>query len=200
MHGYKVKILKPNNWARHPVGRLDISVGQPYHEGEKLRATMAWAKKRYSHVIVSVADTLQRHNFEGLTTELSYALAEKAGSEWIVRNADILDGVTVIRWDQRLSHPLYSQYRIKTERMILDDKDLYGHMKAAAVEYAVRKGLQTGLNRMEYLIEELAVFDMLFNLEPAADIYPGSMLPFWDHPAYEGRAAFTRIDFTRLAA
>lgn len=70
----------------------------------------------------------------------------------------------------------------------------------ASEEYARRQGLPSSYHRHNYLVEELAVFDMLFGTEPAEDIYPGSLLPFCDHDSYRGRAHFTRIDFLEKAA
>lgn len=196
---YKVKILGPNATHSHPVGRLDISVGQPYHEGEKLAAAMRWAHNRFGHVIVSVADTLQRFNLmaDGVEQGVAWQKSYDAGTEWIVRNAGVLNGCTVIRWDERVRHPLFQQFMMRTLDLIRDDVDLMRQMHAAANQYADRRGLHHAAPRMGYLIEEMAVFDMLFRLEPAADVYPGSILPFWSHPAYGDRAAFTRIDFVR---
>ena len=199
---YKVKILKPNTHRAHPVARLDISVGKPNHEGEKLAATMLWARERFQHVIVSVADTLQRHNLmaEGMPAAEASRASLQAGTVWIERNQALLQGCTVIRWDERLAHPLYPQFLDRTEQALLRDKALSQALHDAANDYARRTGIEVSYHRHNYLVEELAVFDMLFGTEPAADIYPGSLLPFWDHDAYQGRAHFTRIDFLKLSA
>lgn len=196
---YKVKVLKPNNHRAHRVGRLDISVGQPNHEGEKLAATVLWARERFQHVIISVADTLQRHNHmaEGMPAVTALEHSRLMGDEWIARNNHLLAGCSVIRWDDRINHPLYPQFLERTQQAILNDKHLNRAMLSAADEFAKRSGLGVSYHRHNYLVEELAVFDMLFGIEPASDIYPGSLLPFWEHDAYKGRAHFTRIDFLR---
>lgn len=199
---YKVKILKPNMHRAHPVGRLDISVGKPNHEGEKLAATVAWARERYQHVIISVADTLQRHNLmaEGIPAMTALKQSRRAGDEWIQRNEHLFAGCSVMRWDERLNHPLYPQFLERTEQAILTDARLRQDLHEASEEYAQRLGITVSYHRHNYLVEELAVFDMLFGTEPAADIYPGSLLPFWDHESYRGRASFTRIDFLKKSA
>jgi len=199
MSGYKVKVLQPNNWRRYPVGRLDISVGKEKHEGEKFAAAVLWAEQKFSHVIISVADTLQRFNYmaEGLDKEAAYNLSYKMGTDWIMRNRKYLEGKTIIRWDERLNHPLYKQYIKRTKQTINHCKNLRDSIKLEALDYTSRIGSELTSERMQYLIEEIAVFDMLFKIEPAADVYPGSILPFWEHKAYESKAAFTRIDFTR---
>jgi tRNA-dependent cyclodipeptide synthase len=199
MNAYKVKILQPNNWRRFPIGRLDVSVGMPNFEGEKLQATMQWAKGKFTHVIVSVADTLQRHNYlaKGVGLENAYNLSYKNGTDWIDRNAESLANTTIIRWDTRLNHPLYMQYLKKTQDHLNDDSALYDALINEAQAYAARKGLDVTNDRISYLIEEIAVFDLMFRVEPAADIYPGSILPFWEHKPYQDKAAFTRIDCIR---
>lgn len=202
MHEYKVKILKPNNWRRYPVGRLDISVGMPYHEGPKLEAAIGWASQRFSHIIISLADTLQRHNYmaEGMDADAAYNHSFRLGTEWLERNRATLEGATIIRWDQRLRHPLYGQFVSRTMGHLHTMPAFRESLEEEANGYAARKGLQVTQHRVDYLIEEIAVFDMLFRTEPAADVYPGSILPFWEQDIYENRAAFTRIDFTRKNA
>lgn len=202
MSEYKVKILKPNNWRKYPVGRLDISVGMPNHEGHKLEATIAWASQRFNHIIISVADTLQRHNYmaEGMEKEAAYNLSYQKGTEWIKRNQDILEGTTIIRWEQRLAHPLYAQYTKRTLDHLSMNSAFKYSLREEALSYASRKGLKVTEDRINYLVEEISVFDMLFGIEPAADIYPGSVLPFWEQDIYQTKAAFTRIDFLKKKA
>ncbi|MCB9988312.1 MAG: tRNA-dependent cyclodipeptide synthase [Rhodospirillales bacterium] len=202
MNEYKVKILKPNNWRKYPVGRLDISVGMPNHEDRKFSATMAWAQRRFKHVIVSVADTLQRHNYmaEGMDQETAYTHSYDAGTAWIERHQEHLQNATVIRWDQRLTHPLYMQYMKRTLDHLMENPLFQQSLQDEALGYTARKGLAMTEDRINYLLEEIAVFDLLFKIEPAADVYPGSILPFWEHDIYKPKAAFTRIDFTRKIA
>jgi len=55
---YKVMVKSGAAWRDYDTARLEISVGQPYHEGAKFEATVDWVKHRFSHSIVSVNDTL----------------------------------------------------------------------------------------------------------------------------------------------
>ena len=59
---YKLVTLRSPGWAAYSAATLLISVGQPYHEGEKFAATVAWASRHFERVH---ADTLQRHNAPG---------------------------------------------------------------------------------------------------------------------------------------
>lgn len=207
MSAYKIKILKPNNWRAHRVGRLDISVGAPNHEGERLETTLAWSASKFAHVIISVADTLQRHNMmaDGCGEEDARRISYAEGTAWIERNSgsfQILPSFSIKRWDERLTHPLYGQYLEKTQQYYERDDDIRIATRREAAHYLSRRGSSASMSqhRIDYLVEELAVFDMLFNIEPAADVYPGSMLPFWDMPPWSDRAKFTRIDFVRRSA
>jgi hypothetical protein len=59
---YAVKPKGGADWQRFDTVRLEISVGQQYHEGQKMAATLAWARTRFRGVAVLVNDTLQRFN------------------------------------------------------------------------------------------------------------------------------------------
>ena len=52
-----------------------------------------------------------------------------------------------------------------------------GNLIKNTSRHAQRKNLEITEDRINYLIEEITVFDMFFRIEPAADVYPGSILP-----------------------
>ena len=95
--GYALRVKTGAAWRRYERVRLLISVGQPYHEGGKLKAVVEWINRNPSirEVHVSVNDFLQRHNLiaagvaEGRAGEI--ALAE--GALWIARNQNTLDAI-----------------------------------------------------------------------------------------------------------
>jgi hypothetical protein len=111
---YKVVVKSGAAWRDYDTARLEISVGQPYHEGAKFEATVDWVKHRFSHVIVSVNDILQRFNlmFErGLSESRAMSVARHAGSEWIRQQRPVLlrlPGYELCRWNEWLSHPGFS--------------------------------------------------------------------------------------------
>lgn len=93
---------------------LLVSVGQRYHEGDKLAATVELINaSQFKFCTIAVADTLQRHNDLMTTPQLARTTAYTAGSDWLKRNADILNGLTVpftvYRWDEALSDPLTTE-------------------------------------------------------------------------------------------
>lgn len=98
---------------------LPISVGQPYHEGEKLLATINLINKsQLAHCSVVVADSLQKHNF--ISDQSPYETSMLLGDNWLQRNKNILDTLSIphqiIRWDLWLQHTEYPKYRYALER------------------------------------------------------------------------------------
>lgn len=164
---YKAKVLRSGNWQRYETCRQHISVGQPYHEGEKLKATFEWAAKRFTKHVIVVADTLQRHNMDGNAQQ-----AKRYGDEWLQRNRDllgILGSPEIIRWDDLIGSPDFTTYLEK-----------HGPAGASA-----------------YIAEEVAAYFLIQDRERAADIYPGSYLPLWDHVGRPDMS-MTRIGFERI--
>lgn len=93
-----------------------ISVGQPYHEGEKLAAVVRWINRNpgIQEVHVSVNDLLQRHNYiaKGRSEGEAGAFAFVEGSLWMARNEDTLSGIkaarTNTRWNDWYSRPNFA--------------------------------------------------------------------------------------------
>jgi hypothetical protein len=170
---YKAKVTKSGQWQRYNVARMGISVGQPYHEGEKFIAACEWVAKRFSKVSVLVADTLQRHNLPGGDTEWNRLISRQAGDAWLARNGkamDILPNLNLVRWDDLLNDPDYLKYR--------------QHPAMSKCE-------------SEYIREEVAIILMLQDREAASEIYPGSFLPIWGQ-INRSDLSCTRIDFIRV--
>src|SRR4051794_14707125 len=104
--GYSLRVKSGAGWRSFARVRLMVSVGQEYHEGRKLAATVDWINRNpgIGAVHVSVNDYLQRHNALALGVPPAEAgrraLAE--GSLWIARNADTLAEirapVEITRW------------------------------------------------------------------------------------------------------
>ena len=99
--GYKLVTLRSPRWADYDAATLLISVGQPYHEGEKFAVTVDWAARHFERLHVLVADTLQRHNEPGDW--------QAAGAAWVARNRDCWLScgreVAVSHWDDWLRAP-----------------------------------------------------------------------------------------------
>ncbi len=185
--------IRGASWKGHDVARLQISVGQSYHEGEIFRATCQWARENFSHVIVCVNDTLQRHNgsFE-------------PGQKWINRNKEALDllpNKEVFLWDHWVSHPDYAQQRADVLDHYFNDPSIRAEFDNEIMAFAKRKKpadmFAFASASRAYLIEECAAFRIMFQTD-AADIYPGSsLLPCRLYKNDQGKG-FTKIE-PRLA-
>ena len=62
---YRLRVSASPGWVDYRACTLGISVGQPYHEGEKFAATVEWAARHFEEIVVDVSDTLQRHRLIG---------------------------------------------------------------------------------------------------------------------------------------
>jgi tRNA-dependent cyclodipeptide synthase len=220
---YKVTVKSGAAWRNYDTARLEISVGQPYHEGAKFEATVEWVRHRFSQVIVSVNDTLQRFNlmFErGLSENRAMAVARHAGSEWIQRQRPALarlPGCAISRWNEWLSHPdfaavlaqtgaLYETHHGFRDAVCANIGALWSRKRGSSSVYAEENFAQFFALSQQYILEETAVFSLMFRERPAVDIYPGTLLFMWGvfaHGAVPGapegldKGCFTRIDFRR---
>ncbi|WP_455409949.1 tRNA-dependent cyclodipeptide synthase [Streptomyces hiroshimensis] len=160
---------------------LLVSVGQRYHEGDKLRATVELVQRGgFQQVTIAVADTLQRTNYLGISRQDAYDRALKAGDEWLQRNEKTLARLAaisdVLRWDEALRDPVYPQFRRRVE-------DAYEH----------------DLRYRQALLRTVGKFlDRLTARDPEADIAVASrnclgylieecpvIMPTWAHRGYD---------------
>lgn len=181
---YKVFVKDKGLWHSHDTARLQISVGNPKHEAEKFFALTEWAAARFNKVILIVSDTLQRHNisyYKNIDADQAYALSLKMGDYWLAKNKksiDILPNKIVTRWDDWITNPSYESIR----NLLQAEYDKGAHLREAidqkAIEFSSR---QAGHNSpaitsvsVQYILEELAAFALMFDHNRAIDIYPGS--------------------------
>lgn len=211
---YAVKVKNGAGWQDFENTRLQISVGQEYHEGEKLRATFNWVAERFDKIIICVNDTLQRfnHEFSGMTEEEAFLRAESEGREWIERNQKMwrhLPNVKVMRWDDWKKDPSYEERLAEVTDRYLDDEKFRAEVDSEILSFWQRR-IKAGDSQFDdfekfkkfskaYLLEEIAVFPIMFEKNEAVDIYPGStLLPCKLNDVTSlGYRGYTRIDFKR---
>lgn len=224
---YAIKVKSEqstHNWQEFDNARLQISVGQDYHEGEKLKAVAEWSAPRFEKTIVCVNDTLQRYNlmFEmGLNEEQARDMSAHQGQEWLNRNKVSFrnnDNVIFIHWNEWLEHTDYHSERAKVEKFYRSNEEfkqaIDGNIMAIWERRRSMDALAYTFNRFnefsdlsrQYLLEEITVFSMMFEQEKAIDIYPGSVIfaatvfqgqSIEDAPKGLGKGFFSRIDFSR---
>jgi tRNA-dependent cyclodipeptide synthase len=181
-----------------PRCRLDVSVGQPYHEGEKFKAAVDWVNRYagapFDSCDLIVVDSLQRHTtvaLEGLEPVAAYCRAIRAGDEWLARNREAIAAFAVPmrlwRWDELLASPRYAELRTRLERLLVAEPRFGDAIRRGAAQFAERlrqRGVplrdEDRLLRCstDYLLEEMAVIAFLQEDRPGIDCYPGSWLPF----------------------
>lgn len=213
---YAVKVKNGAGWRGFDIARFHISVGQMYHEGEKFKATLQWAKHRFDKVIICVNDTLQHHNheFDGMSEQAAFLRAENNGAEWITRNQAVIDelpNVELFRWEQWRNLPEFNIEHEKIKALYRDDHSIKQAIDNDVRTFWTRRQKIQGLSdhyrfmkfqehAVRYLIEESAVFSLMFRRDEAVDIYPGStLLPcvLFKNETGLGEKSFTRIDFAR---
>ncbi len=215
---YSVKVKNGAGWRAYNTARLQISVGQKYHEDEKLLATLNWANEHFEKIIICVNDTLQRHNYEfgNHTQEKAFSISEAEGRYWIERNYDFfkqLQNYELIRWEKWRSDPTY-KFGLKVMEKMYAQKPAFRQEIDNEIDAfwnrALKRGNAPDESRREafskhsrrYLLEECAIFQLMFAHDTAVDIYPGStLLPCKLRESKDlGIRGYTRIDFRRKAA
>jgi len=211
---YKVKVKNGSGWNNYKTCRLQISVGQSKHEGEKLKSVFDWSMHRFDQVIVCVNDSLQRWNLMHdacLSEEKANQVSHDNGLSWIKRNLSLYPhyNFRCIRWDHWLSHPDY-QNRFAMVLDLYDTSEIFKQAVEDEIDEFQRRKKGKIFDNFKttcrsFLLEETAVFMLMFETEDAADIYPGTtLLPV--RLIQEGKIAgvklkgnvhFTRIDFSK---
>lgn len=213
---YRLQVKNGAGWHAFDAARLQISVGQPYHEGEKLAATVDWIGHRFDRAIVCVNDTLQRHNlmFEGMAEPRALRQCIENGTRWIDRNRAALarlPKLEIHRFEDWRRQPGFERELGRLRSLHASDPLFRVAIEDEVRSFWQRRIRSTGLSEAyrfaafaqhstDYLLEETAAFFLMFEQDRAVDIYPGStLLPHTLAPAYGygPECHFTRIDFKR---
>lgn len=170
---------------------MEISVGQPYHEGEKFRCTLEWAKHRFGKIIILVNDSLQRFNYmfeEGLSEKEAYDKASKEGSQWIARNIaaiSTLPDFEIYRWDAWKRSQGYFDDLRKASAIYDTNEEFKTAIDEAISEIWDRRDLPAERRdefftlSKDYLLEETAAFSIIYKTFKGISAYPGSFQEMW---------------------
>ncbi len=126
-----------------------VSVGQAYHEGEKLIATMDLINETFRSCTIMLCDTLQRHTlsikYPNLSDAELYAKSLSLGDEWLTRNSAAYQHLSIdskiMRWDEWLYHPDYSQYRAQIDELYHSDIDYKNKIHETIYKFLKRHNL-----------------------------------------------------------
>ena len=178
---YKVFIKGNSTWQGHTTARLQISMGNPKQDGEKLLAMTEWAAARFDKVVFVISDTLQRHNISlrhGVSLQDAHEIALIGGHEWMARNKKAIDSVPqriVTLWDDWLAHPEYAASRRELNELYAKDQILQEAVAAKAFRFCKANDPVAMATSTEFLLEEIAAIAIMFRT-PAADFYAGTWL------------------------
>jgi hypothetical protein len=184
---YIVKVKNGAAWRDYRTARLQISVGGERHEGEKFSATVEWVKHRFDKAIVCVND-MQRFNYmaNGMSEIEAFDCSLTAGREWLARHSHeiaTLPRFELYRWEE-WKGPEFSRTHQDVLKLYNDSEEFRA---------AIEDGVKNRLSR-DYLLEEVAIFSLMYRKEKAVDIYPGTLPKAMDifHDQHT-----TRIDFVK---
>lgn len=217
---YKVKIKANCDWQACDTVRLEISVGQQYHEGDKLKATIEWAEARFKNIVVLVNDTLQRYNYifeKELYPTVAYRKAIIEGDEWIERNRNVLSGCHIVRWEEWKHCPDYNLTYDQVINLYAGNREFRQKINKSVQDIWERKKEVFGEEQrdrffilsLQYLLEETACLALAYKAFKGVSAYPGTFLEMWSmfvdrdidgSPEGLKNAQCMRIDFSRNKA
>ncbi len=191
---------------------LLISVGQPVHEGERLRAVIQLINKNFKSCDIAVCDVLQRHSMQitkDIDEEQAYKECLSEGRKWLERNQEYIKELQI-------------EHNILTWEEFLLRKDFQTHIKDILDEYsnninfkdAMQNSINDYVSRLDkrvkaldtqkaidccfnYLAEESAIIMKMWQ-ERAYDyiVYPGN-IPKVLEAARDKFVVFENIDLLK---
>lgn len=194
-----------------------MSVGQAYHEGEKLNAVIDWVNSHayapFAGCVILVADTLQRHNaaLRGMDPARAWAHTQRAGTTWIERNLAAVSTLRlpwhITRWNDALHSTRYSALRARIEHLAAhpevdaaleaDERKLRDRWRTRTETIDARRF--AALHRA-YLLEEITATAVLDAETPAITCYPRALPNTWAHlrTARQAPQALSRLEWLYL--
>jgi hypothetical protein len=144
---------------------LLISVGQPYHEGEKLSATIELVSKKFKSCTIMLCDTLQKYNLtDYLDEQQAYELSLKNGTEWLERNYMLYSKLAIpydiLRWNDIINDGDFNMSLQEIEKLYHSDTEYQETFSRTIKEYISRIA-----NRKEKICLEKKYADSLIYLK-----------------------------------
>jgi tRNA-dependent cyclodipeptide synthase len=207
---YKV-IVPRNEYRDQDIARLNISVGQEYHEGDKFQAVCDWVSRHFNQSVVNICDSLQRHNLEatGIEPKQAHKMAIANGDAWIERNRqsiESLPNVQIIRWDDWRQGAYWDYALDKARKLYENDKKFQSICRDTAHSFISKRTFANEQDQKRaldystrYIMEEVA-FSLVSSFDDVADIYPGTFPPIFDYMRENGipsPVSMTKLSFKR---
>lgn len=127
---------------------VTLSIGQPYHEGQHLAATLNLVNQTFSSCTFILGDTLQRHTMRisqpMMDEEACLQQSQTKGAMWLKNNMTLLSKLdipwTIKRWNHWLRHARFPELLKTIEQTRLSE---------SSYQYAFEENIQTYLERLE---------------------------------------------------
>lgn len=170
---------------------LAISVGQEYHEGEKLSSAVQLINRSsFKKCYIFVDDTLQRHTLSLYHRKTDEQLFEDSfldGTRWIERNRPIYEQLKVpfeiVRWNHWLYHPEFPSKLAFVNHKFKEDaayrNEFYRSVEGFVSRYKDRKDNIYSDEKhvidtcITYVKEESAAMFLWIEKKPNFILYPG---------------------------
>lgn len=173
---------------------MGVSLDNPVFGGRSLHALLLWAVENFDQCLVVVGDYLQRINeriLNGLKDDAASRAAQDAGDLFMRRVDRLLRRfparrIHLTRWKPYLQNHQYRKSRAVLDDLFASDSDFRASVERDAFAFTRR---QTRRNRplavpledaidlsCRYLLEEIAVFNILSEQGWKVELYPGPEL------------------------
>ncbi|WP_433463982.1 tRNA-dependent cyclodipeptide synthase [Spirillospora sp. CA-128828] len=174
-------------WRTQSHCRLPVSIGQAYHEGDKLRATVDWVNRHagrpFRQCTIVLADSLHRHNLQG---PHSWSEARATGDSWLNRNSRSLTGLIIphriVRWDDLLQHPEFPAIHARMNHLVVTNPAFANALHVMTEDWLSRRppnarsaGEEFTERVQRYVLEEISAIAVMELEIPAAICYPGGI-------------------------
>lgn len=173
---------------------IGISLTNPIFEKGNLEALLRWADAKFEQCLVVLGDDLCRFNQTirfGSEADEALQAAHRIGEAFVERTSDLFaqfdpEKMRLIRWSENLDDDLFAGSKSAIDKLFNSDAEFKEMVKVDALSFVDRlksrsKDIAVDDARAielccEYLLEEIAVFNMLSEKGWRVELYPGSEL------------------------
>lgn len=188
---YKMRARKPKGFQDLPsLCRMEISIGQAYHEGEKLKLAMNWARNNYERTVILLGDTQQRFNIafhDNLEINQALEVAYQRGQEWVNRNKSVIGDTEIVSWNYFLNHHKFISAKKAVFNLLETNSVFRTNLDEAVSDFYKRSSVPEHDRKRfmdasrQYLIEETAGLAIAYKEYPGFSAYPGSFFDMWGY-------------------
>lgn len=218
MSPYRIKATCTDPLWRHmPVCEIGISPGNPSHDGDKLASILEWSSQKFQHSILTLSDTMYRHNFmaSGSSEQEAQELSRKLGDDWLARNEAILsrynERIRIYRWAEWQKHPDFDKTHNDLMQYISSSAPLRHALNNDIQAFIARKMRQgtladfakARLHSFNLITEEIVCYVLIGRHFRAARAYPSHDMQSFSFmrqpqtpPSLKGFENITHVELT----